>query len=142
VNSGQDDNFERRVFERRVLVAYKAVLAGLEAAEARFPRDRGEALRSLYEQDADGAIVSLYLYHEEHYGRDMANLIMTEVRLRLVARGDVVRPAQPSPPLPRPPRVEDPTVLSAHELQDEDSVAVIPMERRPAPRRRAPSMAG
>ena len=87
--NGQDDDFERRVFERRVLVAYQAVLAGLEAAEARFLPDRGEALRSLYEQDAAGVIVSLYLYHEQHYGRDMADLIMAEVRVRLAARGDL-----------------------------------------------------
>ena len=140
--NGQDDDFEHRVFERRVLVAYQAVLAGLEAAEARFPPDRGEALRSLYEQEADAAIVSLYLYHEQHYGRDLTDLIMAAVRVRLAARGDVVGAAQPSRPIPRPPRVADPTVLRVHALQDEDSVAGVPVEHRAAPRRRARSMTG
>ena len=123
---GQDGVFERRVFEFRVLVAYKAVLAGLEAAEIRFPWNRGDALRSHDEQDAAAAIVSLDLYHEQHYDRDMTDLIMAEVRLRLAARGDVVRAARPSRPIPRPPCVADPTVLRVHELQAGDRAADVP----------------
>ena len=111
---GQDGVFERRVFEFRVLVAYQAVLAGLEAAEIRFPWNRGDALRSHDEQDAAAAIVSLDLYHEQHYDR------------RLAARGDVVRAARPSRPIPRPPCVADPTVLRVHELQAGDRAADVP----------------
>jgi hypothetical protein len=67
---------------------------------------------------------------------------MAAVRVRLAVRADLVRVAQPSRPIPVPPRVEEPTVIRVHELRAGDGVAGVPAERRPAPRRRARSRTG